>query len=190
MSRPALGAGVVLGPAPPSPERVYPMKQVVRFAAFALLATALGCGSYGRTTVKGKVTVGGKGPLTGGAIQFVLVADPNVSGGGQILADGTYEVINAPIGECKVLVDNAHLGGAKSTGPVAPTVGGGPSRPPADSGKKMSEPPKGVEALPGTAGTGGVKYIRIDPAYADKEKTPLKSTVSSGAASPSDFDVK
>ena len=72
----------------------------------------MGCGGgapYSGTVIKGKVTVAGKGLLTGGTIQFVSVADSKAMSGGQIKPDGTYELADVPLGDCKVVIDNSHL---------------------------------------------------------------------------------
>lgn len=157
----------------------------------AVLLTS-GCGgSNARTAVKGKVTVAGKGPLTGGNITFALASDEKVNGGGIINADGTYEVLTAPIGECKVLIDNSHLNtAAKTKGmPGIPGVGGGVSKAPKDSEGKMGSAPKGIDAPMGS-GPGKLTYMKIDDQFSKFASTPLKSTVSSGTATPADFDVK
>jgi hypothetical protein len=86
------------------------MKFSLRLFVLIAALTALGCGGGDkRVALSGKVTVGGKGPLTGGNIRFVSTADPNRVGGGLIKADGTYEVTDAPVGACKVVIDNTHL---------------------------------------------------------------------------------
>jgi hypothetical protein len=180
----------------------------------ALFAALAGCGGDKRASVAGKVTVGGKGPLTGGNIRFVSVSDPNRSGGGLIKPDGTYEVPDAPVGECKVVIDNAHLdtstnkatglpgmgapggmpggmkgmpGGMKGMPPVG-TAGGVKE---ADKAK-MSAAPKGAD-IPGEMSskseTAGQKFIKIDPAFTKPESTTLTFTVEKGANT-KDFDVK
>ena len=163
-----------------------------------------GCGgSDGRGTVTGKVTVAGKGPLTGGSIQFISVADASLYGGGQIRPDGTYEVVDAPLGECKVVIDNKHLQvGGNTMGPKVPggmgggmpTTGMGPKtgKAPAEASKQMNAAPKCVE-VPSEMGkdstTTGAKYIKIDPNYAAAGSTTLKATVNRGTNT-ADFEVK
>lgn len=166
------------------------MQQIGRLLVLLTLISLVGCGGgQARTTITGKVTVNGKGPLTGGSIQFVLASDPKVIGAGQIKADGAYEVVDAPIGDCKVIIDNEYLSGRpKSNAPMVPGMARGPS---AETGKKMSGPPSGLEAPnTGPATMAGAKYIRIDGNYSSVESTPLKSSVARGTATPSDFDVK
>ena len=158
------------------------------------LLLAGGCGGPARTTVKGKVTVAGKGPLPGGNITFALASDEKINGGGLINADGSYEVVTAPIGECKVLIDNSHLDTASKTKglpvvPGGPGMPGGTSKAPKDTEGKMGSAPTGVDATPGS-GPGKLSYIRIDSSYSKFSSTPLKSTVTNGKATPSDFEVK
>ena len=163
-----------------------------------MVLLASGCGgNNARTVVKGKVTVAGKGPLTGGNITFALASDEKINGGGVINADGTYEVLTAPIGECKVLIDNSHLNTAAKSkgmpvvpgGPGMPGKTGGVSKAPKDTEEKMSSAPKGIDAPPGS-GPGKLTYMKIDDQFSKFASTPLKSTVSSGSANPANFDVK
>jgi hypothetical protein len=165
------------------------MKYAVRFGALAAVLVLVGCNfTPARAVVKGKVTVGGKAPLTGGTIQFVSVSHPNVVGGGTIQADGTYQVADAPVGECKVVIDNDHLNlKKKSNIPVAPGQVASKG-PPEDATKKTGTPPKVGEGTTGKADA-GFKYIAINADYRSVEKTPLKTTVASGGSS-TDFDVK
>ncbi|MFQ3593934.1 MAG: hypothetical protein SNJ82_12205 [Gemmataceae bacterium] len=162
-----------------------------------------GCGGVSRTTVKGKVTVAGKGPLTGGNITFVLASNEKIYGGGIINADGTYEVVTAPIGECIVLIDNSHLNTAGKTSaiptvPVGPSIPGVPGKPgsspgvskaPKDTESKMGSSPSGIDA-PGGTNPGKQTYMKIDELFSKLGSSPLKSTVTNGKATPSDFEVK
>jgi hypothetical protein len=164
------------------------MNLLLRVSALSLvLLLIVGCGwKAARTSVKGKVTVGGKDPLPGGSIQFILASSPNEVGSGQINGRGEYEVTNAPIGECQVVIDNTHLARNSKGAP-----GMGPSGGPRDTSKKMSAPPKGIEAVKGEGGqASSLKYVKIGESYTKADSTPLKSTVSRGTASPADFDVK
>ena len=179
-------------------------------ALLALLALA-GCGDSGvppRGQVAGKITVAGKGPLTGGALRFELLADPKVFGSGQVTAEGAYECLDAPVGECRVVVENQYLqvGGSmpgKLPGggsmPGMPGMGGmtgagapGSGRPPADASKKMNSAPKGAEMpaeMGATAGSVGAKYLKIDAKYASPTESPVKFTVTRGKNA-FDFEVK
>lgn len=171
------------------------MTHLIRLSLLALaVITVSGCGGKpARTIVKGKVTVAGKGPLTGGAIQFVLASDAKVIGGGQIKADGSYEITEAPVGECKVVIDNTYMDtataskGLPTTGPgFGMGAGGGPK----DMSAKTSAPPKGLDVPGGTMSVGTPRYIRIDPSFTKADSTPLKTVVTKSGANPADFDVK
>lgn len=155
----------------------------IPFVYLVLVALA-GCGSgdVPRTKVSGKVTHAGKGPLPGGTIQFVLASNPNYAGGAQIDPDGKYTVHDAPVGECKVLVDNLYL---KPGGGAPPML---PGKTPAKKPNKKIEVPKEVEKTPGGDANPG-KYVVLEGTYASAESTPLKVTLSSGS-NEKDFDVK
>jgi hypothetical protein len=186
----------------------------MRFSLFTVLLLALitsaGCGSSDRrATVKGKVTVAGKGPLSGGMIQFISVADPAKSGSGVILADGSYSVGDAPVGECKILIDNSHLNPSSKGGmPMGPTGGmgmgpgpgsmvkgaGGGGGPPVNKEKgRMNAPPKGAdissEMDADRAGLQNQKWIKLDGTAAKAATTPLTYTVEPQGGT-KDFDVK
>jgi len=190
-----------------------------RFSLFALglavLFALTGCNSDRRAPVSGKITVSGKGPLPGGNIRFVSVADPNRVGGALIKPDGTYEVPDAPLGECKVVVDNTHLdpnankgtapgtpgtGGMPGAGPGMPGMKGAPappsiggSGPKAADKAKMNSAAKGAEVTSemsqGKADLSGQKYVKLEAGYAKAETTTLKADIKSGANT-YDFDVK
>src|SRR5579883_1091389 len=180
---------------------------VLLFGVLAL--TAAGCGGKREvTTVSGKVTVAGKNPLPGGNITFYLISDPNQAGGSVINSDGTFEVVNAPVGECKVVVDNTNLDTSK---PVM-MMGGGMAKananmgapgmaskaaPPgqsASSKEKMKQASaKAAELAPEMSAakdTGTKKYVPIDPAFTKVETTTLRYTVNKGGDSNVTFDVK
>jgi hypothetical protein len=164
------------------------MNLLLRVSSLALLLVVIvGCGGKAaRTGVKGKVTVNGKVPLTGGSIQFILVSNPNEVGSGQIDGKGEYEVATAPIGECKVVIDNTHLERKSKNMPGMGT--GGANQ---DTSKKMSTPPKGIDTAKGEGGqASALKHVKIDGSYTKADTTPLKSTVSRDKASPADFDLK
>jgi len=173
------------------------MKYATRFAALVVILALAGCGPHPRASVKGKVMVAGKGPLTGGAIQFVLDSDPTMIGGGVIHADGSYDVVDAPVGECKVLIDNEHLQtGGKMQGAMVPgylSKDGGGKGPPAGATSKMGTSPKGLEVPPGTGepvGATGLKYMKINHEFAVADRTPLKATVNRGDNTGVNFEVK
>lgn len=186
------------------------MRVLIRLLPLAALLVAVaGCGGDKRATVSGKVTVGGKGPLTGGNIRFVSVSDPNRSGGGLINPDGTYEVPDAPVGDCKVIIDNTHLDpdakkGGSLPGAAAGGMGPGPGMPgPGGMGKgvagpgttsgtsekdkaKMAAPPMSASGeipsgMSTKSGLTGQKYVKIDGGYSKPESTSLTFTVEKGA---------
>ncbi len=191
------------------------MKLSIRMALLApLLALLAGCGGGDkRATVSGKVTVAGKAGLSGGIIRFISAENPNRIGGGTIKPDGTYEVTDAPVGECKVIIDNTHLDPSanKSSAPGMPGTGGGMpgmkgmpggkqfggpgAGGPKDADKeKMTGAPKGVE-IAGEMGMGktdhaGEKYVRIDGAYSKMDTTTLKATINDNGPNTLNFEVK
>lgn len=176
--------------------------------ALIALSALVGCGGRSTTTVTGKVTVKGKDPLPGGNITFILESDPSVVGGGVIKSDGTFEVLNAPVGVCKVVIDNTNLNAsAKSSGmPGAgpgsmpgmmgapkPPAAAGAGAPPKAAQERMGGPPKGAD-VPGEMGAekdnGVKKYVKIDPTYTKPESTSLRHTVAAGENKGVSFDVK
>lgn len=150
------------------------MKKALALLVCIALSPLVGCGDGAppTTELKGKVTVAGKGPLTGGTIVFALASNPQVTGSGMISPDGTYTVPLAPVGECKVTVDNTHL-----------RVGGNMMTP---MGQKMNTAPAGLSTPPGAMQV--PKYMAIDLTYTKMDSTPLKATVAEG--SPVDLEVK
>jgi hypothetical protein len=167
------------------------MKLAARISVLVVTLALLGCGGANpRAEVAGKVTVAGKAPLPGGVIRFESVDTPSEVGSGTIDPAGAYVVSDAPVGECKVVIENAHLqpGGAGG--------GGGMERGIPQSARQKapamkSSIPKDAdlsgEMTPHSGGT--PKYVRIDTAYSSGATTPLKATVAKGSNS-LDFDVK
>jgi hypothetical protein len=157
--------------------RGRPVNCTIRILCLLSLVIAMvGCGPSGpaTTTVSGKVTVGGE-PLPGGSIQFVSTKDSNLIGGGQIKGDGTYEVPDAPVGECKVVIDNSHL---RTSGRTSNKMG-----------EKMNTAPAGLD-IPGSMGAGtDTSYKQIDAAYASAETTTLSATVAKDKAT-HNFDLQ
>ncbi len=178
-------------------------KLLLATGLFSLLAIT-GCGGDRRSPVKGTVNVAGKGPLTGGNIRFVLVSDQTKMSGGIIKPDGTYEVPDAPVGECLVVIDNSHLDPNSLKGISLPGTGGGMGGPggmggmkgapktggPAVSGPKsgdkakMANAPKSAEVPEGMDegkdDLSGQKFLKIDPTFSKPETTPLRATIKSG----------
>ena len=172
------------------------------------LAALVGCGGRPTATVTGKVTVTGKDPLPGGTITFYLESDPNVAGGGLIKSDGTFEVLNAPVGACKVVIDNTNLDTSSKgagmpgagpgsmpgmTGAPRPPAGAGTGGPPKGTQDRMGGPPKGADVageMNADKDAGAKKYVKIDPANTKVESTTLRHTVNGGDNKGVAFDVK
>jgi len=130
------------------------------------LACLSGCGKR-QAAVKGKVTFNGQ-PLTAGSVAFV---GSGRSASGIIKSDGTYAVMDAPVGEVTITVQTPPL----PPGGMGAMMGGKTKRP---SG--VPEMPK--EMRP--PGDEGEKDIRIVPApekYNTVEKSTLKYTVQPGS---------
>lgn len=163
---------------------------IVCLAAAILCLSGCGGGGYAGTPVKGKVTIAGKGPLPGGLIQFVSLANPDAISGGQIRPDGSFDVSDAPLGECKVVIDNSHLNPSKGSAAVK-GPGMGMRKGPAGAASKMGAAPKGSADLapPSSGGNpADSKYARIDESYQSASTTPLRHTVKPGDSI--DFEVK
>ena len=186
------------------------MKLSPRLGLFLGLLALAGCGDSApsRGSVTGKVTVAGKGPLTGGSIRFELVSDSKLFGSGQILADGSYECADAPVGECRVVVENQHLQAGGATpgklpgggtmpgmakgGGVMGSGGPGSGKSPSEATKKMGNAPKGADVPAGMndgPSSVGMKYVKVDAKYASPTETPVKFPVAKGKNT-FDFEVK
>lgn len=124
------------------------------FLLFVSMIGIAGCGGEPVAQITGTVTVEGKGPLTGGSIKFVSVADSQKSSSGVISPNGTYLVNDAPVGDCKVIIEpykyatsgGMGMGPPGGMGMKGMPGGGGPkmgSAPPA--GKSTDVAPKGVD---------------------------------------------
>jgi hypothetical protein len=126
----------------------------VRFVVICATVILIGCSAdVGKTgNISGKVTVAGKGPLTGGNITFTPATAPDKAVSAPIGGDGTYKTSAVPYGELKVSVDNLFL---KSMPPVA----GGTA----------------------SMGAAEVKYMKIDAKYAKPESSGLSTTLSSSS---------
>jgi hypothetical protein len=143
------------------------------FISIGLAAVAIGCGKGNPhltgAEVSGVVRCKGQ-PLTGGTIRLIDPNDPNRSMSGHILGDGTYKVVNAPVGELVAVIETetaksdprAFLEMAKSKGA------------PGDVAKPQDGPP--------------LKYVPIHKKYNTVGKSPLKVTVEKGSQV-RDFEV-
>jgi hypothetical protein len=135
--------------------------------AFTVALTLAGCQGKvpDRATVSGRVLYQGK-PVTQGIVIFHSKLVPTKQDQAQIKKDGTYEMTNAPLGVCKVVIQ---VNPAKD--PAADKAGDkagdkAPDAPPSD--KAAGPPPQDV--VPAEL---GARYASIDT-------TPLEKTVERG----------
>jgi hypothetical protein len=120
--------------------------------------------------VKGKVTLGKK-PLPSGTVMFY--GKDGITATAHINPDGTYEMADAPLGECKVTVtvqtlppgDTMVAGRLKGKGPKMPA---GPRDPSKESPELPSAPQVPKEVVP------------IDTKYSSPETSGLSITVKKG----------
>jgi hypothetical protein len=134
-------------------------------AGLCVALTALpGC-KKPRATVHGTVSFGNQ-KLTGGTVSFF--GGPSVVGTGTIKSDGTYTVLDAPVGETTVTVTTPK----RAMGPMA----GGGKAPPGSKGMPKEFIPPGASEGAGPVNTGPPAPEK----YADPEKSPLKFTVQKG----------
>lgn len=147
-----------------------------RFWAAGLLACYVvlfptGCGPNlkDRGVVKGKVTVGKKA-LTTGTVMFY--GKNGMSASATIAPDGSYEMNDAPLGECKVTVSVPNLPADPMT--RARLKGGGMKFP---EGPK--DPTKDSPDLP-SAPRVPKEVVPIDIKYSNPESSGLSYTVQKG----------
>jgi hypothetical protein len=131
-----------------------------------LLLGAFGCDSGKKsqitgTSVSGVVRYQGK-PITGGVVLLWSDhQDGNNSAQGRIKGDGTFQVLNAPVGACKVVVNTEAAKHDRSTlRKMAPET----------ARTNIPEP----EGPP-------IEYMPIDPKYSSLKTTPIKITVEKGS---------
>jgi hypothetical protein len=131
-----------------------------------LLLAVSGCSSNKKSqltgaSVSGVVRYKGK-PVTGGVVQLWCQNHDNdavQTAQGTIQGDGTYQVLNAPLGVCKVVVN---------TKAVKHDIGA--------MMKKFAE-----KGAPTPEETGPPKvYMEIDPKYTNREKTDVQITIQNG----------
>ena len=152
-------------------------ERCLRFLPAPMLLVVLctgGCGSGKRETgiFRGKVELGEE--KVAGLVKFV--APDGASGVGPIYTDGTYEVLDAPVGPCKVAIITEHLRKPKANIPQAPGVGGSSGPPDVDMTKK----PEGVQSPPVTAKVPALTYIAFPARYEDPQTSNLTFDVQKG----------
>jgi hypothetical protein len=134
------------------------------FGLLVLLLGAYGCGSSDKTQLTGASASGvvryqGK-PVTGGIIQL-WDKDGNESAEGGINGDGTYKVLNAPLGVCRVVVNTEAVKHDRRA-----------------LLKRYAD--KGAPALPEESGPPKV-YMAVNPKYTDVKKTDVQITIQRGS---------
>jgi hypothetical protein len=130
----------------------------------ACLCLSIGCNdNSGKTklfgaSVSGKVIYKDQ-PLGGGTIRFVSLTDDNQSNTARINADGTFTLSNAPVGECRVLVE---------TESARVDVSAFLKNLPPDAKVDRSKIPAPM------------KYVPLDTRYNDPKDSPLRLTIKPG----------
>ena len=137
----------------------------------SIIVLSSGCGPdlKARAVVKGKVTTGKKS-LTTGSVMFIN--KDGVSATASIEPDGSYEMKDAPLGECKITVTVQDL-------PMDPNVrarlkGKGPKMPEGPVNPEKSSP-----ELP-TSPKVPKEVVPIDAKYSKPETSGLSFTVKKG----------
>lgn len=140
--------------------------------AFGLFLLTTGCGPdyKARGIVKGRVTSKGK-PLTTGTVMFYN--KNGITAQAHINTDGTYEMKDAPIGECQVTVTVPKLPMDPGTKARLKGTGGGPKMP------EMKAPEGYTGEMP-SAPTIPKEIVPADAKYEKTETSGLKFTVEKG----------
>jgi len=140
------------------------MRGVMTGLVTAGLLLAAGCESKvpDRATVSGTVTYQGK-PVTQGFVIVINKLVPTKQDQAPIRKDGTFEMTNAPLGDCKVVIQ---VNPAKPADPEAATKDKAalPEQPAVDK-PVADKPPQ--EVLP----------AELSSKYANVDTTPLERTV-------------
>jgi len=140
------------------------------FSVVLVVLCCIGCGPPERAIVKGKVTIGDT-PLTTGNVTFT--GKDNLQSSATIQNDGTYELMDAPLGEARitVMVPTLPPGGLEMMRRMKnnPGVKESESVDPNDSSKKI-----GI--------MGGIpdNYVPIPQKYQDLNQSGLTYTVTRG----------
>jgi hypothetical protein len=145
-----------------------------RLCGAGLLVVALvaagGCGKK-QAVVTGKVTLKDGRPVTAGTVSFF--GDENRVATSQIGPDGSYKILDAPVGEVKITVQGP---------PQRQAMGG--------SGAKMPEAPPGLGGMPADKIPEGMSkdplapgaIVPVNARYQDPKKTPLSWTVAASVS--------
>jgi len=121
---------------------------------------AAGCGPSKATgTVAGKISYKGE-TLGGGRIDF-MTPDGNWANSSGIGEDGTYRIVDVPVGTVKITIETKSVQALSGKGPPGKFT-----------------PPKDTPAPPQFSKGG--KYVKIPEIYADRDKTPLTYEVTKG----------
>ena len=174
------------------------------FAGF--LAVVVGCGGVdykSRGAVSGKVTIAGKN-LTVGSVMFQN--KEGISASASIDPSGTYNLLDAPLGECQVTVSVPKLPQDPTTKSRLTGKGAGPKMPsgPRDPNKAPKEEPKEKEAdkdgkandpnTPTMASVGGAvipkTVVPIPDKFSNPDTSGLKYTVIKNQSHAWDIDLK
>lgn len=134
-------------------------------AALALCAAGCGKGPTSDITgadVSGVVRYKGQ-PVGGGSVRLINPSDPNKSMSGQISGDGSYKVVNVPLGELVVVVEtDSAKADPRAFIAMAKAKGGA-----VDESMTPPGPP--------------LKYVAIPKKYTDPATSPLKITIEKGS---------
>lgn len=137
-------------------------RRLGRWALAAALLAAAGCGE-GKSQITGAEVSGvvrsKNRPVTGGTVRLIDPADANRSMSGQILGDGTYKVVNVPVGELVAVVEtDSAKADPRAFIALARAKGGK-----IDDSQVPSGPP--------------LKFVPIDKKYNDPATSPLRVNV-------------
>lgn len=141
------------------------LPQKIYLATIALgLAMSVGCSDdSGKTKLSGASVTGSvrfkDEPLGGGTIRIVSMSDENKSNSTLINPDGTFTMPNAPVGECRVLVE---------TESAKLDVSAFLKNLPPDAKIDRSKIPPSM------------KYVPINRLYCDPKESPLRVTIKPG----------
>ena len=140
----------------------------VAAGAALLAALAVGCSSSrSQGKISGKVTLNGQ-PLPAGNLTFH--SEGKGSYNAPLMRDGTYQVVDVPVGAMVVTVDTEFLNPNKKV----PTYGG-------EKGKDMYKERMAAEQKAGTMSRDGADpYVKVPEKYRNAKTSPLKATVAGG----------